>query len=41
MMALASAWTERQSSYRWPLGIFSSSRVQRPRSEQFFRPRGA
>ena len=28
MMALASAWTERHSSYRWPEGIFRASRVQ-------------
>ena len=28
MMALASAWTERHSSYRSPEGMFSASRVQ-------------
>ena len=41
MMALASAWTDRHSSYRSPEGIFMASRVQQPRSPQFFRPRGA
>ena len=28
MMALASAWTERHSSYRSPEGMFRASRVQ-------------
>ena len=28
MMALASAWTERHSSYRSPEGMFMASRVQ-------------
>ena len=41
MMALASAWTERHSSYRSPRGMPSWVRKQYPRSEQFCRPRGA
>ena len=41
IMALASACTLLQSSYRSPLGIPSSSRRQTPRSIQFNRPRGA
>ena len=34
MIAFASAWTERQSSYLSPEGILSVSRVQVPMSEQ-------
>ena len=41
MIAFASAWTERQSSYLSPEGILSVSRVQVPRSEQLRLPRGA
>ena len=41
IMAFISACTERHSSYRSPEGMFMASRVQKPRSMQFFRPRGA
>ena len=41
IIAFASACTLRQISYRSPLGILSSCRMQRPISIQFFRPLGA
>ena len=41
MIALASEWTDRHSSYRSPRGMFRWARIQKPMSSQFLRPRGA